>query len=125
MKIVLQNILRDKKRTITILAAVILMVSAMSSLGNLFYGIRNCQSEYARSCNGYYEYSYRGKRENLELIRDSGTDLSVLTKKQAILSNAVGPLRLKSKYYFNGQMVGWGMQYERSIMTSLLTTPTL
>ena len=40
MKIVLQNILRDKKRTITILAAVILMVSAMSSLGNLFYGIR-------------------------------------------------------------------------------------
>ena len=25
--------------------------------------------------------------------------------EQAILSNAVGPLRLKSKYYFNGQMV--------------------
>lgn len=53
--------------------------------------------------------------------RPHRTDLSVLTKKQAILSNAVGPLRLKSKYYFNGQMVGWGMQYERSIMTSLLT----
>lgn len=75
MKIVLQNILRDKKRTITILAAVILMVSAMSSLGNLFYGIRNCQSEYARSCNGYYEYSYRGKRENLELIRDDSCEI--------------------------------------------------
>ena len=59
------------------------------------------------------------------LFIPTGTDLSVLTKKQAILSNAVGPLRLKSKYYFNGQMVGWGMQYERSIMTSLLTTPTL
>lgn len=51
------------------------MVSAMSSLGNLFYGIRNCQSEYARSCNGYYEYSYRGKRENLELIRDDSCEI--------------------------------------------------
>ena len=63
--------------------------------------------------------------KNVYVTVPTGTDLSVLTKKQAILSNAVGPLRLKSKYYFNGQMVGWGMQYERSIMTSLLTTPTL
>ena len=63
--------------------------------------------------------------KNVYVTVPTGTDLSVLTKKQSILSNAVGPLRLKSKYYFNGQMVGWGMQYERSIMTSLLTTPTL
>lgn len=74
------------------------------------------------NCGNTYPFYYT---KNVYVTVPTGTDLSVLTKKQAILSNAVGPLRLKSKYYFNGQMVGWGMQYERSIMTSLLTTPTL
>ena len=74
------------------------------------------------NCGNTYPFYYT---KNVYVTIPTGTDLSVLTKKQAILSNAVGPLRLKSKYYFNGQMVGWGMQYERSIMTSLLTTPTL
>ena len=79
--------------------------------------------------NGYVSHSF-----NQFIQVDNGTLLGVdhgeggptaldVYKRQ--LSNAVGPLRLKSKYYFNGQMVGWGMQYERSIMTSLLTTPTL
>lgn len=75
MKIVLQNILRDRKRTITILLTVTLMVSVMTSLGNLFYGIRNCQAEYSRSCNGYYEYSYTGESQNLEVIREDSCDI--------------------------------------------------
>ena len=74
------------------------------------------------NCGNTYPFYYT---KNVYVTVPTGTDLSVLTKKQAILSNAVGPLRLKSKYYFNGQMVGWGMQYERSILTNLLTIPTL
>lgn len=49
-----------------------------------------------------------------------GTDVSVLSKRQAILNNPIGPLRLKSKYYFNKHMVGWGMQYEKEILSDLL-----
>ena len=45
---------------------------------------------------------------------------SQLNKRQAVLQNAVGPLRLKSKYYYKKQMVGWGMQYERNIVSDLL-----
>ena len=74
------------------------------------------------NCGNTYPFYYT---KNVYVTVPTGTDLSTLTKKQAILSNAVGPLRLKSKYYFNGQMVGWGMQYERSILTNLLTIPTL
>lgn len=58
--------------------------------------------------------------KNVYVTIPTGTKLRFLTKKQNILSNAVGPLRLKSKYYFNGKMVGWGMQYERSVMADLL-----
>ena len=50
----------------------------------------------------------------------TGTDVSTLTRKQAVLSNAVGPLRMKSKYYYNDHMVGWGMQYEKEILSDLL-----
>ena len=74
------------------------------------------------NCGNTYPFYYI---RNVYVTVPTGTDLSTLTKKQAILSNAVGPLRLKSKYYFNGQMVGWGMQYERSILTNLLAIPTL
>ncbi len=49
-----------------------------------------------------------------------GTKLRKLTKKQALLPNAAGPLRLKSKYYFNGCAVGWAMQYQREILSDLL-----
>lgn len=58
--------------------------------------------------------------KNVYVTIPTGTKLRSLTKKQNILSNAVGPLRLKSKYYFNGKMIGWGMQYERSVMADLL-----
>lgn len=49
-----------------------------------------------------------------------GTDVSILAKRQGLLPNAVGPLRIKSKYYLNGHMVGWAMQYERNILSDLL-----
>lgn len=49
-----------------------------------------------------------------------GTDVSKLKKKQALLFNSVGPYRLKSKYYYNKHMVGWGMQYEKEILSDLL-----
>ena len=58
--------------------------------------------------------------KNVYVTIPTGTKLRSLTKKRTVLSNAVGPLRLKSKYYFNGKMVGWGMQYERSVMADLL-----
>ena len=69
------------------------------------------------NCGNTYPFYYT---KNIYVTVPIGTDVKTLTRKQRVLSNAVGPLRLKSKYYFNGQMVGWGMQYERSIMTSLL-----
>jgi len=75
MKIVLQNILRDRKRTITILLTVTLMVCVMTSLGNLLYGIRNCQAEYSRSCNGNYEYSYTGEIQGLDDIKENSCEI--------------------------------------------------
>ena len=70
------------------------------------------------NCGNTYPFYYT---KNIYVTVPVGTDISVLTRKQRLLSNAVGPLRLKSKYYFNDHLVGWGMQYERSIMTNLLT----
>ncbi len=48
------------------------------------------------------------------------TDVSQLTKKQWVLANSVGPKRIKSKYYLNDHMVGYGMQYEKEILSDLL-----
>lgn len=53
----------------------------------------------------------------------NGTKAKKLKKKQYTLFNAAGPTRIKSKYYFNGQMVGWGMQYEKEILSDLLLNP--
>lgn len=50
----------------------------------------------------------------------TGTKLRKLTKKQALLPDAVGLPRLKSRYYFNGRAVGWAMQYQREILSDLL-----
>ena len=49
-----------------------------------------------------------------------GTDVATLEKQQAAASNAAGPLYLKSSYYYNGQYVGWGTQYESTILPDLL-----
>lgn len=53
----------------------------------------------------------------------AGTDLNTLEKRQSLCSNAAGPLLLESKYYYNSQMVGWGVQYEREILSGLVRTP--
>ena len=73
-----------------------------------------------KNCGNTYPFYYT---KNVYVTVPTGTNVKTLSRRQAVLSNAVGPLRLKSKYYFNGQMVGWGMQYERSVMTDLLTIP--
>ena len=49
-----------------------------------------------------------------------GADVTQLVKKQKTLNNSVGPKRIKSKYYFNDHMVGYGMQYEKEILSDLL-----
>ena len=69
------------------------------------------------NCGNTYPFYYT---KNIYVTVPIGTDVKTLTRKQRVLSNAVGPLRLKSKYYFNGQMVGWGMQYERNVVSDLL-----
>lgn len=72
------------------------------------------------NCGNTYPFYYT---KNIYVTVPTGTDVNKLVRKQKILSNAAGPLRLKSKYYFNGHMVGWGMQYERSVLANLLTVP--
>lgn len=51
-----------------------------------------------------------------------GTDVSSLERKQALLYNAAGPYRIKSKYYLDGHAVGSGIQYEKEILSDLLTS---
>lgn len=50
----------------------------------------------------------------------TGTDVSSLTTKQALLHDAAGPLRLRTKYYYQDHPVGWSIQYERNILSTLL-----
>lgn len=54
-----------------------------------------------------------------------GTDTGALTKKQWVLNNSVGPKRIKSKYYLDDHMVGYGMQYEKEILSDLLLQTSL
>lgn len=49
-----------------------------------------------------------------------GYNIKKLKRKQYLLFNAAGPYRIKSKYYLDGHMVGWGMQYEKEILPDLL-----
>lgn len=50
----------------------------------------------------------------------TGTDVSSLTTKQALLHDAAGPLRLRTRYYYQDHPVGWSIQYERNILSTLL-----
>lgn len=52
-----------------------------------------------------------------------GTEVSNLDRQVTLRSNSVGPLLLDSQYYYNGHMVGWGMQYERQMLSTLLISP--
>ena len=65
-----------------------------------------------------YAFQYR---KGINVTVPVGTTKSALTRKQNTLENSAGPLRIKSKYYFNGHMTGWGMQYEENILDGLLT----
>lgn len=72
------------------------------------------------NCGNTYPFYYtRGVYVTVPV----GTDVNALEKRQSLRSNAVGPLILDSQYYYNGQMVGWGMQYERQILSTLLISP--
>lgn len=49
-----------------------------------------------------------------------GIKKSQLNKRQAVLQNAVGPLRLKSKYYYKKQMVKGRGSYRQTSSSDLL-----
>lgn len=55
----------------------------------------------------------------------AGTDKKDLKRKQYILPNAVSLPRMKCKYYLDGHMVGWGMEYEKEILSDLLFGSTV
>lgn len=76
-----------------------------------------CEKYILKDCGNTYPFYYR---RNVYVTVPIGTDVSKLTKRQAVLANAAGPLRMKSKYYLDGHMVGWGMQYEKDILSDLL-----
>ena len=81
--------------------------------------VRNlpCEKYILKNCGNTYPFYYKSK---VYVTLPTGIDKSVLTKRQAVLHDAVGPLRLKSKYYYKDHLVGWGMQYERNIVSDLL-----
>lgn len=76
-----------------------------------------CEQHLLKNGGNTYPFYYK---KNVYVTVPVDTDISGLEKQQALLSNAAGPLRLKSQYFFNGLMVGWGMQYERNILSNLL-----
>ena len=76
-----------------------------------------CDKYILKNNGNTYPFYYQTK---VYVTLPKGIKKSQLNKRQAVLQNAVGPLRLKSKYYYKKQMVGWGMQYERNIVSDLL-----
>ena len=76
-----------------------------------------CDKYILKNNGNTYPFYYKSK---VYVTVPKGTKSSSLAKRQAVLQDAVGPLRLKSKYYYNKQMVGWGMQYERNVVSDLL-----
>lgn len=78
-----------------------------------------CDKYILKNNGNTYPFYYQTK---VYVTLPKGIKKSQLNKRQAVLQNAVGPLRLKSKYYYKKQMVGWGMQYERNIVSDLLLT---
>ena len=67
--------------------------------------------------NTYPFYSIR----NVYVSVPTETDTSKLTTKKTLLTNAAGPMRLKTEYYYNDYPVGWGIRYERNILSDLLS----
>ena len=76
-----------------------------------------CDKYILKNNGNTYPFYYQTK---VYVTLPKGIKKSQLNKRQAVLSNAAGPLRLKSKYYYNKHLVGWGMQYERNVVSDLL-----
>ena len=69
-----------------------------------------CEKHLLKDWNNLCSFYYM---RHVYVTVPTGTDVSQLVKKQKLLNNSVGPKRIKSKYYLDGHMVGYGMQYER------------
>ena len=54
-------------------------------------------------------------RKSVTVTVPIGTDRGSIERRQALLENSAGPLRIKSKYYLHKNMVGFGMQYEEDV----------
>lgn len=48
------------------------------------------------------------------------TDLKTLTRTSTLREISIGPSILETSYYYNGQLVGTGTQYEKKILSDLL-----
>ncbi|MDO5136403.1 MAG: D-alanyl-D-alanine carboxypeptidase family protein [Eubacteriales bacterium] len=76
-----------------------------------------CERYLLKNGGNTYPFYYTA---DAQVTLPAGVDVSALEKRQTLLSNAAGPLRLKSSYYLNGQPVGFGIQYERKVLPDLL-----
>ena len=87
------------------------------SMNPVPFKVLPCDKYILKDNGNTYPFYYKTK---VYVTLPKGIKKSKLNKRQAVLSNAAGPLRLKSKYYYNKHLVGWGMQYERNIVSDLL-----
>ena len=87
------------------------------SMNPVPFKVLPCDKYILKDNGNTYPFYYKTK---VYVTLPKGIKKSKLNKRQAVLSNAVGPLRLKSKYYYNKHLVGWGMQYERNVVSDLL-----
>lgn len=54
-----------------------------------------------------------------------GCTADMLQKQSKLIKNAAGPTYLLDEFTFNGQVVGWGMQYGKKFLSDLLLYPSL
>ena len=87
------------------------------SMNPVPFKVLPCDKYILKDNGNTYPFYYKTK---VYVTLPKGIKKSKLNKRQAVLSNAAGPLRLKSKYYYNKHLVGWGMQYERNVVSDLL-----
>lgn len=67
--------------------------------------------------NTFPLYSYR----NTYVYVPTGTDVTTLTTQKEYLTSEPGNLRLQTRYYYNGQFVGWGIQIMRNVLSDLIS----
>lgn len=87
------------------------------SMNPVPFKVLPCDKYILKDNGNTYPFYYKTK---VYVTLPKGIRKSKLNKRQAVLQNAAGPLRLKSKYYYNKHLVGWGMQYERNVVSDLL-----